>query len=399
MRKVLEAIFDGGSLLPWARALRRQPDLRARAARGRARRRGREPADAARRGARRAGARKEAAFIDLCDTFNMPLVFLQDVPGLMIGSEAERAGILAGYEQRRRAARPREGAEGRGRRAQGLRRRPLRAGRPADPPGPAARLADRRARLHGARDRRAHRRTGGGSRRRSRRRARQARRRAGRRARRRVGARVRALGGRRALLPRRRHRPAPDPRGGRHRDRLRLGQRPAASAPRARPRSATCPADRSPTSASSSATSTRRSRTGRRSSASSTPAQLERADRRYDHFEAGRGRDGVGDLRQPGGCEIQLLCPLNDGPLGRRLAKRGEGVHHICFTAPDLPGAVERAGREGRRSSPATELSQDPAACRGSTGPSSRPSEPRPAGRGRLPVQAGRRALGAGRLS
>jgi acetyl-CoA carboxylase carboxyltransferase component len=42
---------------------------------------------------------KEAAFVDLCDTFNLPLVFLQDVPGLMIGSEAEQAGILAGYER------------------------------------------------------------------------------------------------------------------------------------------------------------------------------------------------------------------------------------------------------------------------------------------------------------
>ena len=42
---------------------------------------------------------KEAAFVDLCDTFNLPLVFLQDVPGLMIGSDAERGGILGGYER------------------------------------------------------------------------------------------------------------------------------------------------------------------------------------------------------------------------------------------------------------------------------------------------------------
>ena len=42
---------------------------------------------------------KEVAFIDLCDTFNIPLVFLQDVPGLMIGSDAEQGGILAGYEK------------------------------------------------------------------------------------------------------------------------------------------------------------------------------------------------------------------------------------------------------------------------------------------------------------
>ena len=33
---------------------------------------------------------KEHDFVDLCDTFGLPLVFLHDVPGLMIGSQAER---------------------------------------------------------------------------------------------------------------------------------------------------------------------------------------------------------------------------------------------------------------------------------------------------------------------
>ena len=42
---------------------------------------------------------KELAFIGICDTFNLPLVFLQDVPGLMIGTQAERAGILRAYER------------------------------------------------------------------------------------------------------------------------------------------------------------------------------------------------------------------------------------------------------------------------------------------------------------
>ncbi len=42
---------------------------------------------------------KEAAFADLCDTFNLPMVFLQDVPGLMIGTDAEKGGILRGYER------------------------------------------------------------------------------------------------------------------------------------------------------------------------------------------------------------------------------------------------------------------------------------------------------------
>jgi acetyl-CoA carboxylase carboxyltransferase component len=41
---------------------------------------------------------KERAFVALCDTFGLPLVFLHDVPGLMIGTAAERGGILHGYE-------------------------------------------------------------------------------------------------------------------------------------------------------------------------------------------------------------------------------------------------------------------------------------------------------------
>ncbi len=37
---------------------------------------------------------KAARFINLCDAFNIPLVFLQDVPGFMVGSEVEKKGII-----------------------------------------------------------------------------------------------------------------------------------------------------------------------------------------------------------------------------------------------------------------------------------------------------------------
>ncbi|MDP9223476.1 MAG: acyl-CoA carboxylase subunit beta, partial [Actinomycetota bacterium] len=37
---------------------------------------------------------KAARFIWLCDAFNVPLVFLADVPGFMIGSAVERQGII-----------------------------------------------------------------------------------------------------------------------------------------------------------------------------------------------------------------------------------------------------------------------------------------------------------------
>jgi propionyl-CoA carboxylase beta chain len=99
MRKVLEAVFDGGSLLPWAE--RYGPSVLC----ALARLEGNPVGVVASQPMQRGGVMdvpalaKEAAFVDLCDTFNLPLVFLQDVPGLMIGSEAEQAGILAGYER------------------------------------------------------------------------------------------------------------------------------------------------------------------------------------------------------------------------------------------------------------------------------------------------------------
>jgi acetyl-CoA carboxylase carboxyltransferase component len=39
-------------------------------------------------------ANKGARFIELCDSFNIPLLFLADVPGFMIGTDVERSGII-----------------------------------------------------------------------------------------------------------------------------------------------------------------------------------------------------------------------------------------------------------------------------------------------------------------
>src|SRR5690625_4639495 len=39
-------------------------------------------------------ADKSAKFIQLCDAFNIPLLFLMDVPGFMIGTKVERQGII-----------------------------------------------------------------------------------------------------------------------------------------------------------------------------------------------------------------------------------------------------------------------------------------------------------------
>ena len=43
----------------------------------------------------RAAALKMARFVDLCDTFHLPIVNLADQPGVMTGPDAEREGTLA----------------------------------------------------------------------------------------------------------------------------------------------------------------------------------------------------------------------------------------------------------------------------------------------------------------
>lgn len=99
MRQVIEAIADEASIFPWADEwggalltclariggqpigiVANQPIVRA--------------------GALDAHAlTKEHDFVDLCDSFNLPLVFLHDVPGLLVGGEAEKTGILKAYER------------------------------------------------------------------------------------------------------------------------------------------------------------------------------------------------------------------------------------------------------------------------------------------------------------
>jgi acetyl-CoA carboxylase carboxyltransferase component len=98
MRRVVEAIFDADSIMQWRERFGASLLCMFGRIEG-------EPVGiVASQPMQRAGVldvsalKKEQAFVDLCDTFNLPLVFLQDVPGLMIGSDAERAGIVGGYE-------------------------------------------------------------------------------------------------------------------------------------------------------------------------------------------------------------------------------------------------------------------------------------------------------------
>jgi acetyl-CoA carboxylase carboxyltransferase component len=39
-------------------------------------------------------ADKAARFVEICDSFNVPLLFLADVPGFMVGTAVERQGII-----------------------------------------------------------------------------------------------------------------------------------------------------------------------------------------------------------------------------------------------------------------------------------------------------------------
>ena len=74
-------------------------------------------------------ADKAARFIWTCDAFNVPLLFLADVPGFMIGTAVERQGIIRHGAKMISAVSEATVPEALGDRAQGLRRRALRDGR------------------------------------------------------------------------------------------------------------------------------------------------------------------------------------------------------------------------------------------------------------------------------
>jgi methylmalonyl-CoA/ethylmalonyl-CoA epimerase len=59
--------------------------------------------------------------------------------------------------------------------------------------------------------------------------------------------------------------------------------------------------------------------------------------------------DGATILSLPfGDSEVELLASSDpDSPIGRFLAKRGPGIHHICYRVPDLDAAVEACRAAG----------------------------------------------------
>ena len=51
-----------------------------------------------------------------------------------------------------------------------------------------------------------------------------------------------------------------------------------------------------------------------------------------------------------GDVDVELLEPQNpDSPVAKFLAKRGPGIHHICYRVPDLDAALKRCRAAGYR--------------------------------------------------
>ena len=68
----------------------------------------------------------------------------------------------------------------------------------------------------------------------------------------------------------------------------------------------------------------------------------------------GYGREAVGSqgveivFVGSGAGRVELLAPTrDDSPVGKFLAKRGPGMHHLCYRVPDVAAALAEFEREG----------------------------------------------------
>jgi methylmalonyl-CoA/ethylmalonyl-CoA epimerase len=61
--------------------------------------------------------------------------------------------------------------------------------------------------------------------------------------------------------------------------------------------------------------------------------------------------DGASIVSLPfGESEIELLAPHDpDGPIARFLARRGPGIHHVCYRVADLDAALAACRAKGYR--------------------------------------------------
>jgi methylmalonyl-CoA/ethylmalonyl-CoA epimerase len=87
------------------------------------------------------------------------------------------------------------------------------------------------------------------------------------------------------------------------------------------------------------------------------PDQLDEQIVRYEDFEGGEDSMRWATFVSAHGAEIQLMEPSPESPLGRRLAKHGEHVHHVCFTTDDPDAASRKLAEAGLKTG---EVSSDP---------------------------------------
>jgi methylmalonyl-CoA epimerase len=61
--------------------------------------------------------------------------------------------------------------------------------------------------------------------------------------------------------------------------------------------------------------------------------------------------DGATIVAVPlGASQVELLSPASaDSPVGRFLARRGPGIHHVCYRVPDLDAALAACRAHGYR--------------------------------------------------
>lgn len=88
------------------------------------------------------------------------------------------------------------------------------------------------------------------------------------------------------------------------------------------------------------------------------PKQLEKKLVRYDDFDGGGDRMRWCTFVSDHGVEIQLMEPDPDSALGRRLAEKGEHIHHVCITTPELEKSLSALEEKGIQL--AGRVSQDP---------------------------------------
>ena len=77
------------------------------------------------------------------------------------------------------------------------------------------------------------------------------------------------------------------------------------------------------------------------------PKQVAKQIVRYDETDGGGDKMSWATFVSDHGVEIQLMQPDPATKLGQRLAKKGEHIHHICITTPDLPGALDAMRAKG----------------------------------------------------